>query len=63
MAQKVLHVYVDQSLGPLSHPTKIPTLAPPPLENFGGQNFFHVFYFCSTIFKPVFRQKIDETIF
>jgi len=44
MAQKVLHVYVDQRLGSLSHSTKIPTLAPLPLKNFGGQMFFHVFY-------------------
>jgi len=37
MAQKVLRVYVDHSLGSPSHPTKIPTLAPHPLKNFGGQ--------------------------
>ena len=56
MAQKVLRVYVDQSLTSLSHPIKIPTLAFLPLKNFWGQNFFHVFNFCSTIFKPVFLE-------
>jgi len=58
-------VCVDQSLGSLSHPTKIPTLAPHPLKNLGGQNF--------ACFLPLLnntqtrfswdRWKIDETIY
>jgi len=52
MAQKVLHVYVDHSLGSLSHPTKIPTLALPPFKNLGVKNFFMFFTFAQQYSNP-----------
>jgi len=43
MAQKVLGVYVGQSLWLLSYSTEIPTLSPSS-KNFGGQNFSSFFF-------------------
>jgi len=44
MAQKVLGVYVGQSLWSLSYSTKMPTRTHSP-KNFGGQNFSLFFHF------------------